>query len=1611
MRYVKARSDDKGAIYTDDQGGEWLHAGGTLAWRNNNPGNIIKGDFANNHGAIGSNGRFACFPDHATGFDAIVALLKTSAYKDLSIKDGISKYAPPNENDTTSYQNNLKSFTGLDIDRKLSSLSADELKKCANAIQRVEGWKQGTITQVTAGSGTGTTGGTTGGTAAPQAESSGFELASMTEDQLYEHLAQTWKKAQERFGLAGNTTYDFQTENGRINLIGARGFSADGRAPCKNISTAWDDTMFVVYKDAAGVRHVDSFYLSTEPNDVKNPEHVSTLKVGMHRYYINYHNILSDYKTLKDYLANFPGKKYKYRALKPHASGVPTFLDTSHDQTQDPAEQEIADAGINIHYGGSAATPQGWSHGCQVLKGPTAYREFIELVESDTSIIGTIDNELAAKPAKDGTRYVIYLLVEGTFLAPPAVSLPFASKDVAALYAMNEGGEGGFFPIGSNRFWHGGAHFDAGAEPVRAIADGEVVAYRINRKPLEVKLGGQSMTMSSGFVLIRHEKTTPKEQKIEFFSLYMHLLPFESYSAEQKKAPPSLFKRFTFKVDTTEDGRGLNVRSAADKAKIVGVIPKDAHFEIVPGQVASWDKAKSYTEVKYEGLSGYAYLSGRATKVSGNTYQCATNEDWPDKQKLGLNVREAGKGTRVLRVACSGEKLEFKDPSKVAPGGALAEGWHELKDGGWVYVQAAPKPNIAHAFEFGPETFDTVKTVKIPIAGGSIVGYPGPYLTAPATVHFEIFAADAEFMKNPKGDKGGRPVLKVPAGKTFKVRKTPTADVKIDMPAGSRLRLIEQPKTGEYRKVAVDEIVGWAKRSALGSYNSTGKYYTLEAALTELTSSAGGGAKLAIDAQKGDKLVFYEQTGEDRKVGFLLSDKERDKRTGWAARAALGKWDAGANRYVLEKDLAALYAENPEGNTTFTEDAGTNAEEILTEALPETDERVAKDKDGKLWQEVEFSPGKRGYIKIEETGVKVLSAYDWPFWTQVVEPEAYAKDGICDAAQLVALCDENGDGETTAAEIKKALANPKVADKLRRVACKSPTEWAGEIKGIERLEGAPWFLSKELIEATQGYAKQLAFWDEAADAKLPPKDDVWHFHPIGFIEQLRALTSGVAAVPPGKKTEPVAPKTDKPKTEDPSKPKTEQGKDKENPTPTLCLQYKAAEIAEFMRGEMITNAKGKDVAYIRERLLLDVPWYAGGVLAELIPRIEAYHRWYELVNTGGVWDHKKKITERFGRWTCDFKKRTHYYYDVWSNVHYGYVGLAAGFPKADLLNGAGVAQAMAGTVPDGYWKRRLQTLGDADVFRALDDPDDQRAIELGFWLWEKYKLELTKDALLAGAEAWAKKLKTGRCDAQAEGTPPKPTPPPPTATTSTGKSYPLPLSGSVGAGGKNFKNDVKLVRARLRQLGMSWVEDKETSDDILVAAIKLFQSMMAGKQKTTGDGLIDKDGNTHKWLQAKNAPRWQAMSATGEGIDNRERADASDTHDYCSSWLDETILAAGKHYQKNWRATHKGAAPIGVNDASLPHGGDTKDHAGHEAGLDVDIYLPRKDGQTGGIYHWSKEYDRDATRAILKAFRAQSLVNRCYFNDPTLISEGLCSAVTNHDHHLHIGVGAPKRED
>lgn len=242
----------------------------------------------------------------------------------------------------------------------------------------------------------------------------------------------------------------------------------------------------------------------------------------------------------------------------------------------------------------------------------------------------------------------------------------------------------------------------------------------------------------------------------------------------------------------------------------------------------------------------------------------------------------------------------------------------------------------------------------------------------------------------------------------------------------------------------------------------------------------------------------------------------------------------------------------------------------------------------------------------------------------------------------------------------------------------------------------------------------------------------------------------------------------------------------------------------------------------------------------------------------------------------------------------------------------------------------------------------------------------------------------------------------------------LNLQGSVGANGLNNAPDVNAVQMHLVKLGYSWVSIDGLIGPQTINAIKLFQAICRGYHRVQGtgvDGRIDVNGFTHQWLQASNAPNWKKMSegSDADGYENYEIKDENDNHDYGTSWLEQVIKSAGASYRDNYLNQNSNAALITINDTSLPEGGNTPDHNGHETGISCDLRLPKIDGTAGGITWNSATYDQNAMRASLQAFWQNSLVTRIFFNDTTLISEGLCESEVGHDDHAHIEIIPPPR--
>ncbi|MBX3000487.1 MAG: hypothetical protein KF893_18350, partial [Caldilineaceae bacterium] len=139
------------------------------------------------------------------------------------------------------------------------------------------------------------------------------------------------------------------------------------------------------------------------------------------------------------------------------------------------------------------------------------------------------------------------------------------------------------------------------------------------------------------------------------------------------------------------------------------------------------------------------------------------------------------------------------------------------------------------------------------------------------------------------------------------------------------------------------------------------------------------------------------------------------------------------------------------------------------------------------------------------------------------------------------------------------------------------------------------------------------------------------------------------------------------------------------------------------------------------------------LLAALANRARAYELWRQQVDYNAPWDHKTTIADRFGRYQIVGNHR--YYFDVWSNIHYGYVGASVGFESDELLWGAGAAQFMNESRTNFSSPTYREVLS-SPLATRLDYSTDQAAISLGIHLWSTYGSSLTQGQFMQELGNW-----------------------------------------------------------------------------------------------------------------------------------------------------------------------------------------------------------------------------------------------------------------------------------
>ncbi|WP_260434203.1 glycoside hydrolase family 19 protein [Burkholderia anthina] len=203
-----------------------------------------------------------------------------------------------------------------------------------------------------------------------------------------------------------------------------------------------------------------------------------------------------------------------------------------------------------------------------------------------------------AKPALKKLSFAFPLLRKGNGVSD--ASTRFTDEhDIYRLLAERE--PSGTYLSSSNGMWHGGIHItEAGAGQsldldggLRCIADGMLIAFRANKTyPVSEMAAADSgapyeAPYSTGFALVRHTMEFPRDTKLTFYSLYMHLMSWEDYANFPKREKPSYWPRqwrvTQYAQDKPVSGKngqavdpaqqGLRVRKAPNGAPI-GIVPQ-----------------------------------------------------------------------------------------------------------------------------------------------------------------------------------------------------------------------------------------------------------------------------------------------------------------------------------------------------------------------------------------------------------------------------------------------------------------------------------------------------------------------------------------------------------------------------------------------------------------------------------------------------------------------------------------------------------------------------------------------------------------------------------------------------------------------------------------------------------------------------------------------------------------------------------------------------------------------------------------------------------------------------------------------------------------------------
>ena len=402
----------------------------------------------------------------------------------------------------------------------------------------------------------------------------------------------------------------------------------------------------------------------------------------------------------------------------------------------------------------------------------------------------------------------------------------FSSQD--EVMRLIDGESHGTWLLGANNLWHGGIHISDVSNPFSALnpdavntgepvplqfmADGTIVAYRLNNDYLSALYCGQQLRYSSSFVLVKSQcKPDPQKEKswLEFYSLYMHLAPVADYPASP-----------CYKVREGHSGILLRQYKNGQNGLPEGEPDK--------GESGAWPAP---AKTKKSLNAGDRFVSSR----TGRFY--VTKNGKASLTSFGL--------VRLLKGNIPGNEQYWVtlDPELMEPDGEI----QELMPG---WMQRAKEKGSFDAVQLTGETEEWTVSAGTPVGFMGCMESPGEgknLVEKEWFVHLEVLSTDPNmpgFLANPERVKGDKKSVLVPNGKSLFIRQdeegqptfTPTSarlSAQCLFPRESTTPVTDESQQWWYKVTGS----GWLPQSDL---EEVGQYDLLKLGFLPLEENSGG---------------------------------------------------------------------------------------------------------------------------------------------------------------------------------------------------------------------------------------------------------------------------------------------------------------------------------------------------------------------------------------------------------------------------------------------------------------------------------------------------------------------------------------------------------------------------------------------------------------------------------------------------------------------------------------------------------------------------------------------------------------------------------------------------